>query len=290
MASRFASVTREEITQINDGGVYYLTVLVYTKTTIHLSVGGPFGGGGVPPIDGAATSNPWVSNMPMTQPFQGAAPYGGQDAPQVYGAATSNPRVSNMPMTQPFQGAGGPRRHFPTGDFMQHVMNLEKRVQNMERTIHPAGVADVTHTVNTLPRLQRHTATIKVNLKRKLQYKSSALSLYIRPHKVMRAAKWLMTNSSLYKDEGIVFDNDWINKYNIEIGQSNNDDNTNSVESRSDQNNASTDLTYLNVDEYDVLNEDEVEPIAGVTDTMLTATDFLEENKRQNILNVAPAE
>ncbi|XP_022808951.1 uncharacterized protein LOC111345929 [Stylophora pistillata] len=102
--------------------------------------GGPFGGGGVPPIDGAATSNPWVSNMPMTQPFQGAAPYGGQDAPQVYGAATSNPRVSNMPMTQPFQGAGGPRRHFPTGDFMQHVMNLEKRVQNMERTIHPAGV------------------------------------------------------------------------------------------------------------------------------------------------------
>ena len=40
MASRFASVTSEEITQINDGGVYYLTVLVYTKTTIHLSVGG----------------------------------------------------------------------------------------------------------------------------------------------------------------------------------------------------------------------------------------------------------
>ncbi|PFX15661.1 hypothetical protein AWC38_SpisGene20114 [Stylophora pistillata] len=99
-----------------------------------------------------------------------------------------------------------------------------------------------------------------------------------------------MTNSSLYKDEGIVLDDDWINKYNIEIGQSNNDDNTNSVESQSDQNNASTDLTYLNIDEYDVLNEDEVEPIAGVTDTMSTATDFLQENERQNILNVAPAE
>lgn len=99
-----------------------------------------------------------------------------------------------------------------------------------------------------------------------------------------------MTNSSLYKDEVIVFDDDWINKYNIEIGQSNNDDNTNSVESQSDQNNASTDLTYLNIDEYDVLNEDEVEPIAGVTDTMSTATDFLQENERQNILNVAPAE
>ena len=40
MVSRFASVTIEEIIQINFFGVYYLTVLVYTKTTIHLSVGG----------------------------------------------------------------------------------------------------------------------------------------------------------------------------------------------------------------------------------------------------------
>ena len=40
MASRFASVTSEEIIQINFCGVYYFTVLVYIKTTIHLSVGG----------------------------------------------------------------------------------------------------------------------------------------------------------------------------------------------------------------------------------------------------------
>jgi len=37
MASRFASVTSEEMIQISICGVYYLTVLVYTKTTIHLS-------------------------------------------------------------------------------------------------------------------------------------------------------------------------------------------------------------------------------------------------------------
>ena len=37
-------------------------------------------------------------------------------------------------------------------------------------------------------------------------------------------------------------------------------------------------------------SEDEEETPAGVTDTMLTATDFLEDNERQNILNVAPAE
>lgn len=37
--------------------------------------------------------------------------------------------------------------------------------------------ADVTHTVIILPRLQNQTATIKVNLKRMLKYKSSASSL-----------------------------------------------------------------------------------------------------------------
>ena len=36
MAARFASVTSEEIIQIICGA-FYLTVLVYTKTTIHLS-------------------------------------------------------------------------------------------------------------------------------------------------------------------------------------------------------------------------------------------------------------
>ena len=40
MASPFASVKSEEMIQINFCGVCYLTVLVYTKTTIHLRVGG----------------------------------------------------------------------------------------------------------------------------------------------------------------------------------------------------------------------------------------------------------
>ena len=40
MASRFASVTSEEIIQINFCGVDNLFVLGYTKTIIHLSVGG----------------------------------------------------------------------------------------------------------------------------------------------------------------------------------------------------------------------------------------------------------
>ena len=38
VVSRFASVSGEEIIQINFCGVYYLTVSVYTKAIIHVSV------------------------------------------------------------------------------------------------------------------------------------------------------------------------------------------------------------------------------------------------------------
>ena len=37
-------------------------------------------------------------------------------------------------------------------------------------------------------------------------------------------------------------------------------------------------------------SEDEDEIPAGVTDTMSTATDFVDDNQRENILNVAPGE
>ena len=61
-----------------------------------------------------------------------------------------------------------------------------------------------------LPRLADETGTIKVNLKRKLQYKSSALSLNVRPNKVVQAAKWLVENSSLYREENISFSDSWL--------------------------------------------------------------------------------
>ena len=60
--------------------------------------------------------------------------------------------------------------------------------------------------------------TIKVNSKRTLQYEqSSVLSLNIRPYKVVQAANWLMSNSSLYRDEGIAVNPEWANKYDEEI-------------------------------------------------------------------------
>ena len=43
-------------------------------------------------------------------------------------------------------------------------------------------------------------------------------------------------------------------------------------------------------DDSDELSENETESPAGVTDTMLTSTSFVEDNEWQYILNLAPAE
>ena len=67
-----------------------------------------------------------------------------------------------------------------------------------------------------LPMLLSEAGTIKVNSKRKLQFKSSALSLNIRPYKAVQAANWLMSDSHLYKD---VFNSKWANQYDKETKQ-----------------------------------------------------------------------
>ena len=69
--------------------------------------------------------------------------------------------------------------------------------------------ADVINTVNLLPRLPEQSGTIKVLLKRRLQYKSSALSLNIRPDKALQAANWLASSSKLYQEQGIAFNPNW---------------------------------------------------------------------------------
>ena len=148
--------------------------------------------------------------------------------------------------------------------------------------------ADITNTVSMLPRLPDETGTIKVNLKRRLQYKSSALSLNVRPHKVMQAANWIVNNSSLYREEGIMLNQNW-SENNGNLHECN-------VEEHEDQS-QDIDCDTLNVgktnemlNDEDEWSEIEAEIPAGVCDTMLTATNFMDDSERQDILNVAPAE
>ncbi|CAB3994301.1 Hypothetical predicted protein [Paramuricea clavata] len=120
--------------------------------------------------------------------------------------------------------------------------------------------ADVNSTVNMLPRMPHETGTIKVQLKRKLQDKSAALSLNIRPHQVFKVAAWLANNSSLYQQEGIVLNQKWDESFNAR------DDNVN-IEPIPDENAEDLNENVDNSKDVD-FSEDEAEIPAGVTDTI----------------------
>ena len=71
--------------------------------------------------------------------------------------------------------------------------------------------ANVVNTVSVLPRLGEQEGTIKVQLKRKLKYKSYILSQNIRPEKVFEVAQWLIESGSLFKQEKIALNKEWVN-------------------------------------------------------------------------------
>lgn len=67
-------------------------------------------------------------------------------------------------------------------------------------------------------------------------------------------------------------------------------ENDNTSQSELIEENGNTDIHSDILDNKDEFSDDEAQIPVGVTDTMFTATDFLEDNERQNILNVALAE
>ena len=142
-------------------------------------------------------------------------------------------------------------------------------------------LADVNNTVNMLPRLPQESRTVQV--KRRLEYKSSALCLNVRRNKILQAANWLATNSMLYREHGISFSTDRAASYSTNLLQ--NEGKSGHVSQPNEQISGGEDINQL-----DDWTEDGVEIPAGVTDTMLSATDFLEDNERAQIYNIAPGE
>ena len=153
--------------------------------------------------------------------------------------------------------------------------------------------ADVNNTVNVLPRLPQESGTVKVQLKRRLQYKSSALSLNVRPYKFLQAANWLAANSNLYREHGISFSEDRIARCNITSQNETESEDTSQAscnEQISDTCNAERTAGKEISEIHDDWTEVDAEIPAGLTDTMLTATDFLGDDERQQIYNIAPGE
>ena len=110
------------------------------------------------------------------------------------------------------------------------------------------------------------------------------MSLNVRPYKVLQAANWRITHSKLYRDECVALNNDWINQYNEDINQDEINDESNLKSDTIDENHEDN-IDSEGLDSQNKLHENGAETPAGVTDTMFTATEFLEEDERQNILS-----
>ena len=95
----------------------------------------------------------------------------------------------------------------------------------------------------------------------------------------MQAAAWLVNTSTLYQDQGITIDENWLREVQNSLDEANissaipNDTDGQTVENSVE-------------DEW---SEDETEIPAGVTDTMLTP-DYVDNSERQQIYNIAPGE
>lgn len=68
-------------------------------------------------------------------------------------------------------------------------------------------------TVNKLPRMLTEDEIIALKFKRSVAFER------IRPNKVLNAAKWLVENSELFRNEGIQIINNWLTNYSKEEAQ-----------------------------------------------------------------------
>ena len=109
------------------------------------------------------------------------------------------------------------------------------------------------------------------------------MSLNVRPNKILQASNWLATNSILYRKQVISFSTGRATSYSTNLSQ--NESKTGDVSHPNEQISGSEDINQL-----DGWTEDDAEIPAGVSDTMLTAIDFLEDNKRAQIYNIASGE
>ena len=76
--------------------------------------------------------------------------------------------------------------------------------------------SDINSTVQCLPRPITESQTIPIKLKRRLSYKHHYQFQNIPPKKVLDAAKYLVETSDLFKKEGIIVQNAWVDKINLQ--------------------------------------------------------------------------
>ena len=133
--------------------------------------------------------------------------------------------------------------------------------------------ADVNSTIKSLPRLLDENETMMLKLKRKLSYKHHVAFENIRPNKLFEAAKWLVCNSTLFQNEGIVVNETWLQQPQDLI-----EDSEQIINDSEEDNHSSGNWT-----EDDQLTNRPT----GNLDTCFQSVDFREFNQ---VLSVAPGE
>ena len=101
-----------------------------------------------------------------------------------------------------------------------------------------------------------------------------------------------MNNKRLYKEQGITLNQNWRETTNYVSSNDHDQDNSDHSDRRECEvpntiSSGTSSKTQLDEDDW---SEDEAEIPCGVTDTMLTATNVLEDNEPHCVFNVAPAE
>ena len=145
---------------------------------------------------------------------------------------------------------------------------------------------DVSPTVNALPRNLADTATVPIQLKKRLCYKSSDYVENVRPVAVVSGLHWLMENSELYKESKIEIDNSWLNRFEKGNEENKNLDVLENVDPKNAEMDTSDDVD-LDLDDDDTFSEiDSSERIGINTDTLLEDI----EPSVDNILTFAPGE
>ena len=168
--------------------------------------------------------------------------------------------------------------------------------------------ADVNSTVNFLPRSLKESETIPIKLKRRLNFKHHYQFQTIRPRRVIEAAKYLVQNSELFKNEGVKVGDGWLNSLNnsgecLEFIDQGEMKNVRKIDSYRDCNASNVNEVGKSVSANDVTCSDEnvengndsddewceeTEYPSGVMDTLLQEPDMTEHG--DNIISFAPGE
>ena len=145
--------------------------------------------------------------------------------------------------------------------------------------------SDVVTTIKTLPMRLEESQIIPVKFKRKLSYKTAVFTENVRPRSVVVAARWLIENSQLYRDEGVTLDQKWSEELEkmdndfkefvapVEVISDRNNTNSNKVsafgvdeEFVSGEENCGNDKSED--DEWTETNNCNEESVAGILDTL----------------------